>query len=105
MLAILLAVALLAFPPLQNVEFSIRRMGYLDIAARLVLGDHSRILLFYILALWAAVCFATMHNQLPSWLLAMNTLVMIKAHIAWDKYTLPLLCVLWLLRAYGGYAH
>ncbi len=104
-LALLLAAAFIAFPPLQNIaEFAVPTMGYLDIAARWVLDDYSRILLFYIFALWTVVRFATARNPLPVWLLSVNALVMIKAPIAWDKYALPLICVLWLLRAYGAAA-
>ncbi len=70
-------------------------MGYFDIAARWLLDDYSRILLFYLFALWAVVRFATPHNPLPIWLSAVNALVMIKAHSAWDKYALRLVGVLW----------
>jgi len=103
-LAILLGPAFVAFPPLLNVGFGVGvpSMGYLDIAARWMLNDYSRVLLFYALALWAVVRFATPRNTLPVWLLIANALVMTKAHIAWDKYALPMLCVLWLLRAYGA---
>lgn len=104
-LALLLAAAFIAFPPLQNVgEFATPTMGYLDIAARWVLDDYSRILFFYIFALWSVVRFATARDPLPIWLLAVNALVTIKALVAWDKYALPLICVLWLLRAYGAAA-
>ena len=99
MLAILLAAAFVAFPPIRNVGFAIEwhTMGYLDIAARWMLNDLWRVVLLYAFALWAVVRFSTTRNTLPIWLLAANALVMTKAHIAWDKYALPMLCVLWLL--------
>ena len=108
-LAILLGAAFIAFPPLRNVGYGVEvpSMGYLDIAARRMfndypLNDYSRVLLFFAFALWAVVRFATPLNTLPICLLIANALVMTKAHIAWDKYALPMLCVLWMLRAYGA---
>jgi len=57
--------------------------------------------LFYFLALWAVVRFVKPRNTIPGWLLITNALAMAKAQIAWDKYALPIIAVLWLLQAVG----
>lgn len=96
-IALVLAGLFLLYPPLGNVEFWIPTMGYLDRAARAALGDPLRMLLFFLLALGACLRFARW--SLASVLVAVNAVLMLKAHVGWDKYALPLLVVLWYLRA------
>jgi hypothetical protein len=91
--AVLLGVLFVAFPPIANVQ-GLPTMGYLDRALR-VLPDLVRVFLFYLLALAAAVRFA--RPSLEQMLVASNALLMSKAHVAWDKYAVPLLVVLWYL--------
>lgn len=93
-----LAVLFLTFPPLRNVQ-GLATMGYLDRAAGAVLPDALRMLLFYGLALLACLRFA--ERTLPAILVAANAALMMKAYVAWDKYALPLLVVLWYLHARG----
>jgi hypothetical protein len=95
--ALILGGLFLAFPPIANVQ-ALPTMGYLDRAAH-VLPDGVRIFLFYLLALGAAVRFAR-RPSLELMLVVTNALLMSKAHVAWDKYALPLLVVLWYL--YGS---
>lgn len=101
--ALLLAVVLLAlfffFPPLQNQNFGIPSMGVLDRIVRGATGDPGRVAVFYLLAFVAAVRMRT--SLLAALLLASNAVLMMKAHIAWDKYALPLIVVLWYLEGSG----
>jgi hypothetical protein len=84
------------FPPIQNENFPIPTMGYLDKGLRW-LPDLARIGVFYLFALLAI---AQLHARRLAFLfLLANAAVMTKAHIAWDKYVLALVVVLWLLEA------
>lgn len=85
------------FPPVSNTHVSVESMGYLDKAVRLVLPDAARMALFYALAL--AAWFRFGHGELPVFLVMANAAVILKAHLGWEKYALPLLVVLWYLQA------
>jgi DIE2/ALG10 family len=98
-IASVLAGLFLAFPPLQNVEYPILTMGFLDKAARTVMNDPLRLVLFYILAL--ATCLRFNRYGLGAVLVYVNAVTMFKAHIGWDKYALPILVVLWHMKANG----
>jgi hypothetical protein len=98
-IGVVLAGLFLIFPPLQNVSYAIPRMGFLDKAAQTVLNDPLRMALFYLLAL-AACCRFSRHG-LGGTFVYFNAVVMLKAHIGWDKYALPLVAVLWYLKAKG----
>ena len=74
-------------------------MGYFDKAVRTVLPDMLRMALFYVLALGACLRFSRI--DLSFWLLLMNALIMMKSHVAWDKYAMPLLIALWYLKIRG----
>jgi len=88
------------FPPLRNVNYDIPTMGYLDKISRIFLPDFFRMIAFFILAVFAALRFA---NHSPeAWLFWANTAIMLKAHIGWDKYILPLLVCLCLSQALGA---
>lgn len=97
-----LLVLFVVFPPLRNIPGDPRvpvvpTMGYLDIAVHRFAPDLLRMALFYLLALLAVMRFLRL--DLVGWLVLANTVVMLKSSIGWDKYALPLLVVLWLLRA------
>ncbi len=95
-----LLAAFIAFPPLTNPEtYGVPTMGYFDKAAHRVLGDADvlRMAVFYVFALAACVRFDRL--TLPALLVCVNALLMMKAHIGWDKYILPLVVVLWFLVA------
>jgi hypothetical protein len=87
----------LLFPPYQNVNYDIPTMGYMDKLFRMIDGDFFRMTLFYILALIACLRFLAMN--LESLFVLTNVLMMLKSHIAWDKYLLPLIVILWFLNA------
>ncbi len=100
LLVALLAGAFLSFPPLQNEQYGIPTMGFVDRALRFFLSDGLRVLCFYLLAVTAALRFRRAGRvQL---LVLANLGVLSLAHIAWDKYALPLLAVLWFLTARDG---
>jgi hypothetical protein len=96
-LALIVAALFVAFPPLQNVNTITDTMGYLDRTTRMVLGDGARMALYALLAALACLRFPPL--SLPGLVLYANAGLMLKAHVAWDKYALPVLAVLWLLRA------
>jgi len=85
------------FPPYQNVNYNIPTMGYMDKLFRMFVGDFLRMTLFYVLALIACLRFLAMN--LESLFVLTNVLMMLKSHIAWDKYLLPLIVILWFLNA------
>jgi len=102
MIALALGVLFMLFPPLRNVDFSVTTMGFLDRGARLILPDFLRLTLFYFLALAACVRFN--RYSLAALMVFMNALIMMKAHISWDKYALVLLVILWYMKATGTLA-
>ena len=99
-IAVALLLCFMAFPPMQNENFPVKTMGSLDVAARHLGSDVLRLGLFYVLALAAALRFR--RPTLGSLFVLVNAVLMMKAHIAWDKYAVPLLVVLWYLQAGGG---
>lgn len=96
LVALGLAALFVAFPPLGNVRYGIAEMGLLDVGARRLLPEPLRIPAFFALALVAGWRFHRM--DLAGLLVCVHAVLMLKAHIAWDKYALPLLVVLWYLR-------
>jgi hypothetical protein len=92
-------VGFVLFPPLRNVDYSIPTMGFLDKALQF-LPDVARVVVFTGLALLAVARFH--RPSLETVLVVVNAGVMLKSHIAWDKYALALLVVLWWLRASGS---
>lgn len=95
LITVILAVLFLLFPPLHNTNYPIATMGFLDKAAHLFFPDFIRLLLFFALAL--ATCIRFRRPSFTSLIVFANAAIMIKAHVAWDKYALPLLVVLWFL--------
>ena len=100
--AILLVAGVVAlfclFPPLRNpVGYPYAEMGFLDKALRFALSDGPRIFVLGVLASVAVIRFSRL--DLATVVTYANALLMLKAHIAWDKYALPLLVVLWWLKA------
>jgi len=97
LVSISLFILFLLFPPYQNVNYNIPTMGYMDKLFRMFGGDFFRMTLFYILALIACLRFFAIN--LESLLVLSNALMMLKSHVAWDKYLLPLIVILWFLNA------
>jgi hypothetical protein len=97
---ILVCIAFWSFPPISNpAEYPIPTMGYLDRGLRFVAAGPVRIASLCAFAILACLRFQLF--SLGSILLAANALTMIKAPLAWDKYALPLLAILWLMKAAG----
>lgn len=99
-LAVATAILLVVFPPLRNVDYPIAAMGLLDRVARSAFGDPLRMTFLGLLAACAAARFSRL--DLGSLFVWVNVLLMMKAHIGWDKYALPLLTVLWYMKAAGA---
>jgi hypothetical protein len=100
-LVAMLSLLFLLFPPIANLApYPYPEMGYLDKLLRAGLGTPARVVVLYFLALFTVLRFRRL--SLAAWLVFGNALLMAKAHIAWDKYALPLLAVLWWLRAKDG---
>lgn len=78
--------------------------GPLGRAARMLLPapecDWGRVGIWYVLALFAAVRFSGRIDA-SSWIVIAGTLLAMKQQIPWEKYLLPTLSVLWLLKASG----
>ncbi len=92
-----LALAFALAPPLHNHNPGfVDTMGYFDKAARVVLSDGPRAVLYYVLALAAIV--ALLDSPLALLLLGTNSAALLKSQVAWDKYALPLLVLLWYRR-------
>ncbi len=98
-LAGVLAVLFVLFPPLGNTHYGIETMGFLDKMLRRVLGDHDviRVVVLGGLALIAALRVRVW--SLSSALVLVHCVMLMKAHIAWDKYALVCLLCLWYLDA------
>ncbi|MDB5554965.1 MAG: hypothetical protein JWL86_4949 [Rhizobium sp.] len=98
-IAVSVAVLFLLFPPLVNVNTVTDTMGYLDKAVRLLLPDSMRMIVFLMLAI--ATCLRFSPFSLAGLVVYANAALMLFAHVAWDKYALPAIAVLWLLSSFG----
>ncbi len=90
---LLLGLSFILFPPLRNQNFPFPSMGFLDRFLRFFCSDLFRLALLYGLALLATTRFLNINRDF--FLVWCNVLLMAKAHIAWDKYALPLVVILW----------
>jgi predicted membrane metal-binding protein len=72
-------------------------MGYLDIAVRSVLPAPARVVLFWALAVVAVLRLRPL--SIGGLMLYANAVLLACAHVAWDKYALPMLATLWLLKS------
>jgi hypothetical protein len=97
LLAGITSVCFLLFPPIGNLDQYIQSMGFMDKAVRLVTPDTGRVIIFWGLAMLTCIRFAPL--SLPGILIYLNAGLMVAAHVAWDKYALPMIAVLWLLKA------
>ncbi len=93
-LVALLLLLFVLFPPVGNGGgYQIASMGLLDKVLRACLGDFPRVSVFFLLAALAVVRFRSW--SLESVLILTNAIMLMKAHLIWDKYALPVLVVLW----------
>jgi len=100
-IALLLVVAICFwfFPPQDNFHYEIDNMGYFDRMIREAAGAHSTTRLIILGAFAWIATMAFCRRSLVSTLVMVHLLVLAKAHIAWDKYELPMLLCLWFLMA------
>jgi hypothetical protein len=98
-IAAAISVCFLFFPPIENVNPPVPTMGYLDIAVRSVLPTPARIILFWALAMVAVLRFRPL--SIGGLMFYANAALLACAHVAWDKYALPMLATLWLLKSAG----
>jgi hypothetical protein len=96
-IAAAVTILFLFFPPIENINPPVATMGYLDIAARFVLPAPARLPLFWALAIFA--CLRLRPLSTGGLMLYANAALLACAHVAWDKYALPMLAALWLLKS------
>jgi hypothetical protein len=96
-IAAAVSILFLLFPPIQNVNPPVPTMGYLDIAVRTVLPTAARVVLFWALAMLAVLRLRPLSTG--GLMLYANAALLACAHVAWDKYALPMLATLWLLKS------
>lgn len=85
------------FPPIANLA-DIQRFGIVDWILRLLhFPDFLRVIIYCGFAMMTMIRFFKLN--LASILVFVNALLMLKAHVAWEKYTLPLIVILFLLKA------
>jgi len=96
-IAAAVTILFLVFPPIQNINPPAPTMGYLDIAARFALPTPVRVALFWALAVLA--CLRLRPLSAGGLMLYANAALLACAHVAWDKYALPMLATLWLLKS------
>lgn len=100
-LALLCAVAACFwyFPPQDNFHYEIENMGYFDRMIRATVGADSTSRLLILGAFGWIASMAFCRRSLVSTLVLVHLIILAKAHIAWDKYELPMLVCLWFLLA------
>mgnify|MGYP004005218169 CR=1 FL=1 len=101
-IAITVSMLFMLFPPFQNFDYSIPAMGYMDKMFRVFRSDLLRVVFFCVFATLACLRFYVL--RIETILILSNVILMAKSHIAWDKYLLPLIVILWFLTAieYNG---
>jgi hypothetical protein len=96
-IAAVVSLLFLFFSPIENINPPVPTMGYLDIAVRSVLPTPARVVLFWALAVLAALRLRPLCTG--GLMLYANAVLLACAHVAWDKYALPMLATLWLLKS------
>jgi hypothetical protein len=96
-IAAVVSLLFLFFPPIENINPPVPTMGYLDIAVGSVLPTPARVILFWALAALAALRLRPLSTG--GVMLYANAALLACAHVAWDKYALPMLATLWLLKS------
>jgi hypothetical protein len=99
-IALVLALLFLFFPP----DFDDWNGGAVDRFWQLVLppgpGTLPRVVLYYGLALLTCLRFGQ-RPDLAFWLVAVHFVLLMKTQLPWDKYYLPVIVLLWFLKAEG----
>lgn len=98
-IAVACGVLFVVFPPLRNENYGIASFGYFDRAVRAATGntDWVRMVIYAALATLCVWRFA--RPSLASCVVLVHAVLMMKVNVAWDKYQVPVLVVLWFLAA------
>ncbi len=105
-LVIVVLVIAVFFPAQQtnNKYFDWPYLGYVDQGLTLVgLSGLVKQLLYAALMLLLLMRFITPELSLGSWVLLINLLMLGKAQLSWDKYSLPTVLILWYLTLFNAY--
>lgn len=93
--AVVLLIAFVVFPPLENPVTP--SLGLADLVFRRVLPDVWRVALYFGLA--AAALLRFLREPLPLLVTCANAMVLAGGNFAWEKYGVPTLAVLWYLKS------
>jgi len=99
-LCIIVLVIIVFFPAQQtkNLYFDWPYLGYVDQGLMTIgIKGFVKQLVFGILMLISLMRFVRFDQSLASWVFIINTLLLGKAQLSWDKYSLPTVLVLWFL--------
>ncbi|KAA6440141.1 hypothetical protein FEM33_05905 [Dyadobacter flavalbus] len=106
LLLLLVAVMVLFFPARQahNPYFTWPYLGYID-QFMMTIGITGMIkqLCFGLLMLLALMRFISPQFNLAGWMMVLNTLLLGKAQLSWDKYSLPVIMALWFLTMFDAH--
>ncbi|TKT91757.1 hypothetical protein FDK13_15330 [Dyadobacter frigoris] len=87
-----------------NEYFTWPYLGYVDqLMINIGLDGAPKQIIFGLLMLITCMRFISPHINLVSWLFIINTLLLGKAQLSWDKYSLPLIMTLWFLLMFDKY--
>ncbi len=99
--------AIVAFFPAKqayNPYFTWPYLGYVDeLLMKIGISGLLKQLVFGALMLVTLVRFVSPRFTLATWIFLLNILLLGKAQLSWDKYSLPMIMVLWFLAMYDEY--
>lgn len=106
-IAFLIFVGILAafFPAKQayNPYFTWPYLGYLDqLLVTIRVAGFVKQIIFALLMLLTLMRFLATPLNLASWMVIINTVLLGKAQLSWDKYSLPLIMALWFLAMFDA---
>jgi hypothetical protein len=101
---LLVIAAIIAFFPAKqayNPYFTWPYLGYVDeLLMKIGISGLLKQLVFGALMLVTLVRFVSPRFTLATWVFLLNILLLGKAQLSWDKYSLPMIMVLWFLAMY-----
>ncbi|GGN14301.1 hypothetical protein GCM10010967_58230 [Dyadobacter beijingensis] len=100
---LILGLIIAFFPAKQayNPYFTWPYLGYVDeLLMKIGISGLLKQLVFGVLALVTLVRFVSPRFTLATWVYVLNVLLLGKAQLSWDKYSLPMIMVLWFLAMY-----
>lgn len=105
-LLLLIATLIIFFPAKQahNPYFTWPYLGYVDqLFMTLHITGLVKQICFGLLMLITLMRFISPQFNLGSWMFVLNTLLLGKAQLSWDKYSLPVIMALWFLAMFDQY--